>query len=75
VKAEAKIIEWDGENLPVELRDLPPGQYVVQPVDEALNLSAEEEDGIIAALDDLDAEGGTPLEDVLREIRSHSAGR
>jgi hypothetical protein len=74
-KDRPRVIDWDGRNLPAEFRELPPGQYVVEPVDTPTGLSPEEEDGIIAALDELDTEGGLPLAEALREIRNGSSQR
>lgn len=48
----ARILNWNGKDVPAELRDLPAGRYVVEPVDEeAPALSPEEEAGIEAALE------------------------
>jgi hypothetical protein len=45
-------VTWNGKDVPTELRDLPAGRYVVEPVDEeAPTLSPEEEAGIEAALE------------------------
>jgi len=47
----AKVVTWNGKDIPAELRDLPAGRYVVEPVDdEAPALSPDEEAGIEAAL-------------------------
>ncbi len=46
------VVNWNGKDLPAELRDLPAGRYLVESVeDEAPALSAEEEAGIEAALE------------------------
>jgi hypothetical protein len=48
----ARILTWNGKDVPSELRDLPAGRYVVEAVDdEAPALSPEEEAGIEAALE------------------------
>jgi hypothetical protein len=48
----ARILTWNGKDVPAELRDLPAGRYVVETVDEeAPALSPEEEAGIEAALE------------------------
>lgn len=48
----AKVVTWNGKDLPAELRDLPAGRYVVEPIDEeAPALTPEEEAGIEAALE------------------------
>lgn len=48
----ARVVTWNGKDVPPELRDLPAGRYVVEAVEEeAPALSPEEEAGIEAALD------------------------
>jgi len=48
----AKVVTWNGKDVPAELRDLPAGRYVVEPLDdEAPELTADEEAGIEAALE------------------------
>ena len=48
----ARIVTWNGKDLPVELRDFPAGRYVVEAVDEeAPRLTAKEEAGLGAALE------------------------
>jgi len=69
---EPKLIKWDGCHIPEELRSLPPGRYAIEPVDHPTSLTEQEEQGILAALEELDAGNGIPLADVLREIRSGS---
>lgn len=66
----SKAIKWDGSHIPEELRKLPPGRYVIEPIDEPSPLTEEEGVGILAGLADLDAGKGVPLADVVREIRS-----
>jgi hypothetical protein len=47
-----RVLTWNGKDIPAELRNLPAGRYVVEPVDEeAPTLSPEEEAGIEAALE------------------------
>ena len=47
-----KVVTWNGTDVPTELRDLPAGRYVVEPVDdEAPALTPDEEAGIEAALE------------------------
>ena len=43
------IVNWDGKNVPEELRQLPPGKYDIEPA-EAPILTADEEEGLRAAL-------------------------
>ena len=48
----ARIVTWNGKDLPAEMRELPAGRYVVESVDlEAPPLSPEEDAGIEAALE------------------------
>jgi hypothetical protein len=47
----SKVVTWNGKDVPSELRELPAGRYVVEPIeDEAPSLSSIEEAGIEAAL-------------------------
>lgn len=68
-----KVIEWDGTHVPEALRELPPGRYVIEPIDHVSPLTLEEEDGILDALDALDAGRGAPLADLVRQIRGGAA--
>jgi hypothetical protein len=48
----ARIVTWNGKDLPAELRDLPAGRHVVEAVEEeAPVLTPDEEAGIEAALE------------------------
>jgi hypothetical protein len=48
----SRVVNWNGKDLPSELRDLPAGRYVVEAVEDAAPvLSLEEENGIEAALE------------------------
>lgn len=50
--ATRRLVNWNGKDVPTELRELPAGRYLVEAVDdEAPALSAEEEAGIDAALE------------------------
>ena len=67
------IIEWDGIHVPEELRQLPPGRYLIGSAYELWDedeLTPEEDAGIRAALDDLDAGHGIPYEEAMRQIRA-----
>ncbi len=65
---EPKVIDWDGSHIPEALQKLPPGRYAIEPIEEISSLTEEEETGILAGLDELDAGGGLPLTHVIREI-------
>jgi hypothetical protein len=48
----ARVIAWNGRDIPSELRELPAGRYVIEALeDEAPALSPNEEAGIEAALE------------------------
>jgi hypothetical protein len=48
----ARIVTWNGKDIPPELLELPAGRYVVEAVEEEpLVLTPEEEAGIEAALE------------------------
>lgn len=50
------IIDWNGADIPAELRSLPAGKYVIQRADDAL--TPDEEVGLIEALESLRAGEG-----------------
>ena len=58
------IIEWNGADVPAELRRLPAGTYVIQPADAAL--TPEEDEGLTTALESLRSGRGVP-HDAARE--------
>ncbi len=48
----ARVVTWNGKDVPAELRELPAGRYVVEAIDDdAPSLSPDEEAGIEAALE------------------------
>ena len=48
----ARVVTWNGKDVPAELRELPAGRYVIEAVDdEAPAMSPDEEAGIEAALE------------------------
>lgn len=48
----AKVVTWNGRDIPSELRELPASRYVIEALeDEAPALSPDEEAGIEAALE------------------------
>ena len=48
----ARVVTWNGKDVPAELRELPAGRYVVEAIeDHAPSLSPDEESGIDAALE------------------------
>jgi hypothetical protein len=68
-----KIIDWDGcDEGPVlrELHNLPPGRYVITPLDETWNLTDEEEADLERALDEADRDEFVDADEVHRGIRA-----
>ena len=46
----ARVVDWNGKDVPSELRELPAGRYIVEAVDEA-PFTESEERGIEVALE------------------------
>ena len=73
-----RIIEWDGTHIPEELRQLPPGRYLIGSAYELWDedeLTPEEDAGIRLALDQIEAGQGVPVEEAMRQIRSRIRAR
>jgi hypothetical protein len=66
--AAARTLHWNGRDLPEELRELPPGTYVVESLDQPPLLTHDEETGLIAALASLQAGKGRTLEQVQQAV-------
>jgi hypothetical protein len=64
------VVEWNGEDVPKELRELPKGRYVVVAVDEVTELDADQEAGLEAALASLRDGRGVPLEAARERLMS-----
>ena len=71
--SSAVVVEWNGRDVPEELRELPAGRYVLARVDEAVALSPEEEAGLIAALKSAETRV-VPHEEVMDRARKILAG-
>lgn len=67
------VIKWDGKHLPKELKQLPPGRYSLEFVQDATALTKDEQRGILKALRKLDAGQGRSLSEVISEIRGRAA--
>jgi hypothetical protein len=50
----SNVIDWNGSEIPSALKQLPPGRYVLEPLDEPLQLTPEEEAGILADIHELE---------------------
>jgi hypothetical protein len=66
----SRVLKWNGHDLPEELRELPPGRYVVESVDRAPELTPEQEDDLIAALREADEGQGVSLGEARQQIDS-----
>ena len=64
------IINWDGKTIPEGLKQVPPGEYALEPVPGAEGPTEDEQKGIREALQELDAGRGRTLADVVSEIRN-----
>jgi hypothetical protein len=61
--AGVRVLHWNGKDIPEELRGLPVGRYVVEPVDHvAPALSPEDEEGLRLALASLRGENGRTID-------------
>ena len=67
--AGARVLRWNGQDLPDELRELPAGTDVVEAVDAPL-LTPEEDEGLERALASLRAGKGRSLDQVRQSIAS-----
>jgi hypothetical protein len=66
--ASTRMLHWNGKDLPEELRDLPPGTYVVESIDQPPLLTQDEERGLCAALASLQAGKHRTLDQVQQTI-------
>jgi len=66
------IIDWNGTDLPVELRNLPAGKYVLARANDSI--TPEEEDGLLDALESFRTARGVP-HDVARDRLLQRVGR
>jgi hypothetical protein len=62
------IVRWNGTDLPEELRKLPAGRYIVEPVDDVPPLTLDDDAGLELALDELEHGGGVDDADAQRRI-------
>lgn len=75
---EPAVVDWDATAfppelralLPAELRELPPGRYVVEPLEDDDELTEGEEAGILEAIQEIEAGRGIPWETALEQLRA-----
>jgi hypothetical protein len=66
--AGARVVHWNGKDVPDELRELPAGTYVLEPIERARPLNDEEEDGLRVAMTSLRAGKGRTIDQVRQSI-------
>ncbi|MCI0574054.1 MAG: hypothetical protein L0Y66_25245 [Myxococcaceae bacterium] len=64
----SRVLDWNGKDIPESLRRLPAGRYVVESVDDAPELTPDEEEGLRQALGSLAEGRGRSAEEVRRAI-------
>ena len=64
------VIDWNGAELPEAFRDLPPGRYLLEPMEEVISLTAEEDAGIVFGLKQLEDGEVCTLEEALAYARA-----
>ncbi len=65
-----KTFHWNGSDLPEEFRSLPPGRYLVEPVDQPYVPTPDEEAAIMQGIAELNAGQSLPLEEVIADLRT-----
>jgi len=66
----ARVLHWNGKDIPEELRELPAGTYVVEAVDSVPALTPDEDRGLAEALESLRVGEGRTLDQVRQTIDS-----
>jgi hypothetical protein len=66
--AGARVVHWNGKDVPDELRELPAGTYIVEPLDRAPPLTTDDEEGLRAAMASLRAGKGRTIDQVRQSI-------
>ena len=68
------MIDWDGTQVPKELKQLPPGRYVLTDAYlEDDDLTPEEEEGIRLALDEVEAGDFVTLDEAMQQVRARAS--
>ena len=63
------VLDWNGEDIPTELRALPMGRYLIVPIDDAPELSVEDAAGLERALASIAAGRGVGEDAARRTVR------
>ena len=71
----AKVLDWNGHDLPGELAALPPGRYIIERLEPLADwkLSPEETEGLERAARSLDRGEGAPWSEVNARLRARIA--
>ena len=62
------VVTWNGSDLPEELRSLPAGRYVLEPIDDLPTLTPDEDAGLQTALDGIRRGEGVGSADVCQRV-------
>lgn len=65
--AGARVLHWNGKDIPEELREMPAGTYVVEAID-APELTSDEDRGIARALASLRSGHGRTVDQVRQTL-------
>ncbi len=65
-----KVLHWNGHDVPGELAELPPGRYVLAPIDEGSELSAAEDAEVQAGVDEIERGASVDGDDVAARLRA-----
>ncbi len=69
LSAMVRVLHWNGKDLPEELRDLPPGEYILVDSTPGLtDLTPLDEQGLLEAMDEVDGGEVVPWEKVRDEL-------
>ncbi|HZS36195.1 MAG TPA: hypothetical protein VFF06_05185 [Polyangia bacterium] len=64
-----KVLNWNGKDVPAELKDLPAGQYAIEALDH--ELTPEEQQGLIDAIEEFERTGeSVDGETFFKQLRS-----
>ncbi|MCB9745785.1 MAG: hypothetical protein H6740_24635 [Alphaproteobacteria bacterium] len=64
-----EVLNWNGQDLPEELRELPAGRYELRPASDSSTLTPEQDAGLIRGLRELDEGQGVPHDEVVARWR------
>lgn len=65
------IVSWNGADIPEALKDLPPGRYVIQPVEDVIDLDDHEQKGLEHGVRQLDRGETVSHDDAMSRARRH----